>query len=177
MSFTPVPVVSTMENISLYLPHVLPHITHEIISEVFFQQELGSVKRVDFVSKLNKRGEYYHSAFVHFDYWFDNIISRNFQERLRNPQLVARLMYDDPWFWIVEENKSEKRAPSKPKLRIDLSDLKPTKLDFSPNKKRDSSSVQSEQSGWVDIAYVSCLEKEIHNLREENKKLQEMGSM
>jgi hypothetical protein len=42
---------------------------------------------------------------------------------------MTRVVYDDPYFWIIQENKSEKRAPGKPKLRIDLSDLKPRELE------------------------------------------------
>jgi hypothetical protein len=119
-----------MENISLYIPLVLPHITREMIMEVFYHFEIGQVKQVDLVPKLNKRGEYYHCAFVHFDFWFNSIAAQNIQERIRHtPHLMTRVVYDDPYFWIIQENKSEKRAPGKPKLRIDLSDLKPRELE------------------------------------------------
>ena len=99
------------------------------MAEVFLKQDMGCVKQIDFVSKTNARGDYYQSAYVHFEYWFDNVITRNFQERLRNPALLTRVMYDDPWFWVVKENHTEKHAPWKPKRRIDLSGLTPRNLD------------------------------------------------
>jgi hypothetical protein len=160
-----------MENISLYIPYVLPHIDGATILEVFYFLEIGNVKHVDFVSKLNKRGEYYNSAFVHFHYWFDNQANKNLQERIRNPDLIARVVYDDPYFWIVHENKTEKRVPGKPKLRIDLSELTAKKLEPEFDEV-----VELEESGdeepkittaIVDAAYLAYLENEVRELREE----------
>ena len=144
---------------------------------VFYNQEFGQVKHVDLIPKLNKRGEYYHCAFVHFHYWFDNIIARNMQERIRDPHLVARVMYDDPYFWIVQENKSEKRAPGKPKLRIDLSDLKPRELEPEFEQVVDFDDEDSEDdepkiiTAIVNVDYLHYLEEEVKELREENIRL------
>jgi hypothetical protein len=162
-----------MENISLYIPLVLPHVTRETITQVFYNQEIGQVKQVDLIPKLNKRGEYYHCAFVHFHYWFDNIIARNLQERIRDPHLVARVMYDDPYFWIVQENKSEKRAPGKPKLRIDLSDLKPRELEpeFEQVADLDEDDEPKITTAIVNVEYLHYLEQEVKELREENIRL------
>ena len=168
-----------MENISLYIPLVLPHITREMIMNVFYNQEIGQVKHVDLIPKLNKRGEYYHCAFVHFHYWFDNIIARNIQERIHNPHVITRVMYDDPYFWIVQENKSEKRAPGKPKLRIDLSDLKPRDLepefeqviDFDDDEPQDDDDEPKIITAIVNVDYLHYLEQEVKELREENIRL------
>ena len=45
---------------------------------------------------------------IHFEYWFNNIVVLNFQDRIRDPNREARIVYDDPWHWIVLENKSVK---------------------------------------------------------------------
>jgi hypothetical protein len=37
-----------------------------------------------------------------------------------NPNKEARVMYDDPWYWIVLENKGKKRVPGQRKPTIDL---------------------------------------------------------
>jgi len=157
-----------MENISLYIPRVFANISRETIIEVFLNQEIGSVKSVDLIPKMDSHGQYYNCAFVHFDYWFDNIVTRNLQTKIRNIGEQAKVMYDDPWYWIVFENKTEKRAPNKPKLRIDLSDLKPKNLltDFEAVAVKESNILN-----LVDDTYVSCLENEMHILRKENDNL------
>jgi hypothetical protein len=166
MSSTPVsPAAVGVENISLYIPYMKSDITGDKIAEVFLQQDFGYVRQVDFVPKLNKKGEYYHSAFVHFDYWFDNIAVQNFQERLRDSNKLTRVVYDDPYFWTVLENKSEKRVPGKPKMRLDLSDLKPRQLDpeFVAVIEDDT---PETVTAVVDVAYLAYLENEVRELRE-----------
>jgi hypothetical protein len=92
---------------SLYIPHVFSNISVEKISHAFESLGLGQVKKVDFVSKMGNTGEY-NAAYIHFEYWFDTDAARNFQDRVQNPDKEARLVYDDPWYWIVLENKSRK---------------------------------------------------------------------
>ena len=163
-----------MENISLYIPRVFANISRETISKVFLDQEIGSVKSVDFIPKMDSHGQYYNCAFVHFDYWFDNIIARNLQSKIRNIGELAKIVYDDPWYWVVFENKTEKRIPNKPKLRIDLSDLKPKNLlaDFEATvSQRPPTPIFDTTINLVDDAYVSCLENEMRILRDENQRL------
>jgi hypothetical protein len=171
MSSTPVSSAAAVgvENISLYIPYMKSDITGDKIAEVFLQQDFGYVRQVDLVPKLNKKGEYYHSAFVHFDYWFDNIAVQNFQERLRDSNKLTRVVYDDPYFWTVLENKSEKRVPGKPKMRIDLSDLKPRQLDpeFVAVIEDDIENGEPDTvTAVVDVAYLAYLENEVRELRE-----------
>jgi hypothetical protein len=97
---------TSVKNMSLYIPYVVATITEEMISYVFLYQKIGKVKRVDLVPKLDGKGEYYHCAFIHFEYWFDNIITSNIQKRLQNVNVETRIVYDDPWFWVIKENKS-----------------------------------------------------------------------
>lgn len=115
------------KNISLYIPYVFADISRETIANVFWKQEIGCVKSVDLVPKLDRNGHYYHIAFVHFYYWFDNIAAVNLLNKIRNSD-QARVVYDDPYFWNVLENKTEKKAQWKRKICIDLSDMKPTNL-------------------------------------------------
>ena len=163
-----------MENISLYIPRVFVNISRERMSEVFLNQEIGSVKSIDLVPKLDSHGQYYNCAFVHFNYWFDNVIARNLQTKIRTIGEQAKVMYDDPWYWVVLENKTEKRAPHKPKLRIDLSELNPKNLlaEFEATvSQRPPTPVMDTTFHLVDDAYVSCLENEMRILRENNEQL------
>lgn len=163
-----------MENISLYIPFMFPETTGEMVFDAFYKEEIGSVIQVDFISKMNKRGEYYYSAFVHFDYWFDTQNAINMQERIRNhPNLLTRIVYDDPHFWVIHENKSEKHAPGKPKLRIDLSDLKPRNLEseFEEESTLNYPNSKSRSTVVVDAEYFAYLQKENRDLKKENMNL------
>ena len=112
--------MSAIKNISLFIPHVYGNYTSSMVGDVFNQMCFGKVKNVDFVNKMGSDGKPYNAAYIHFSEWYDNTIASNFQERVMNPQKEARVMYDDPWYWIVLENKGKKYMPSQRKPRIDL---------------------------------------------------------
>jgi hypothetical protein len=112
-------------NISLYIPHIFPNFTKEDVKEIFENQKIGKVSNVDFVSKMGRDGKPYNAAYVHFEFWCDNISNRNFQSRVCDPNKEARIVYDEPWHWIVLENKARKYAPGERKPCIDLSSLNP----------------------------------------------------
>ena len=107
-------------NISLYIPHVFPNFTKEDVMEVFENQKIGKVSHVDFVSKMGQDGKAYNAAYIHFEFWCDTIANRNFQARICDPTKEARVVYDEPWYWIVLENKARKYAAGERKPRIDL---------------------------------------------------------
>jgi len=90
-------------NISLYIPRVFKNISGKRIEGIFHSLRIGKVRAVNFTPKVGKHG-HYNSVSVHFDYWYDNVAARNFQERVIAGK-EARIVYDDPWFWIVQEFK------------------------------------------------------------------------
>jgi hypothetical protein len=104
--------VDPFTNISLFIPRVFINITWQEIVQVFNQLRIGKVSRVDFQKKRGRDGRAYHSVFVHFEYWYDNVAARNFQARVLDPLQEARLVYDDPWHWIVLENNWQKNIDS-----------------------------------------------------------------
>ena len=116
---------NTIQNISLYIPHIFANYTKEDVSRVFNDLNIGKVKNIDFVSKMSKEGKVYNSAYIHFVEWYDTIVAHNFQSRVLDVNKEARLMYEDPWYWIVLENKAQKHNPGDRKTRIVL-DLAPT---------------------------------------------------
>ena len=46
--------------------------------------------------------------------------ARNFHARVRDPIKEARLIYEDPWYWVVLENKARKYIPGERKPCIVL---------------------------------------------------------
>ena len=102
-----------MTNImSVYIPHVFSNIDEARIIRVFDSLSIGKIKNIDFVAKTSKDGAVYNAAYIHLESWYDTVISQTFQERIRNPDKEARLVYDEPWYWIVLENRSVKRTPT-----------------------------------------------------------------
>jgi len=114
---------SSIKNISLYIPHIFENFSKKDVTDVFEYLKIGKVNYIDFIAKLGKDGKEYNSAYIHFDFWYNNQVSINFQNRVLNPDKEARLVYDDPWYWIVLENKGNKVTPGQRKIRIDLGDL------------------------------------------------------
>ena len=86
---------------SLYIPSVTSKTTEEQIKRVFKVLDLGVVSRVDFVEKDNGNS----MAFVHFEYWLLNNSSYHLQERIQI-EGQAKIVYNDPYYWIVMENSN-----------------------------------------------------------------------
>jgi len=93
-----------------------------MVAETFENLRIGNVKRVDFVYKRGSNGGF-NAVYIHFNYWYDNVAACNFQERVLDPNREARIVYDEPWYWIVLENKTKKVDSTKRKPRINLEAL------------------------------------------------------
>jgi hypothetical protein len=93
---------------SVFIPHVFQNINKSFIVKVFENQGIAKVKSIDLVPKISKNGEEYNAAYIHFDYWFTGEKSRNFQDRILNPNKEARIVYDDPWYWVILPNETKK---------------------------------------------------------------------
>ena len=90
---------------SLFIPHVFVKYSPEYIVHVFERLLIGKVNYVEFIPKLrhNQTVEYYNIC-VYFDYWYDNTATRNLQKKITSKSKEARIVYDDPWYWLVYEN-------------------------------------------------------------------------
>jgi hypothetical protein len=99
---------SINQQLSLFVPYMFPNITEARVSAVFSALLLGEVHHVDFIPKTDKNGKSYNAAYIHFAHWYESDTAARFQERVTNPGKEARLVYDEPWFWIVLENTAVK---------------------------------------------------------------------
>jgi len=124
---------------------------------VFEDLGFGVVSRVDLVYKESDGGQAYNSAYVHFSKWFDSKTNISFQERVLNSEREARIVYDDPWYWIVLENKSKRHNSGDRKPTINITDC---------GNKRDNSTMQ-----LVSLDYVQKLEEQNQQLEFENYEL------
>lgn len=141
--------MSSIKNISLFIPHVYANYTREKVMEVFDAMLIGKVKNVDFVQKMGSDGKPYNAAYIHFHEWYDNIAAHNFQSRVLNPDKEARVMYDDPWYWIVLENKGKKRVPGERKPRLELDTLNESIINPKPSSQVNLQNVFNAKSKSV----------------------------
>ena len=95
-------------NLSLYIPHVFLNLNESFIADMFESLRIGRVDRVDFVRKSDRYGKPYNAAYIHFAEWYTGPAVENFVERVKNPAKEARIVYEDPWYWIVLENTGKK---------------------------------------------------------------------
>ena len=114
--------MTTINNISIYIPHIFYNISKDKIVDILDKSMIGKVSNIDLIYKLNCNGDEYNAAYIHFEYWYDTVEARNFQENILNPHKEARLMYEDPWYWLVLENISKKYIKGDRKQRIDTSE-------------------------------------------------------
>uniref|UniRef100_A0A6C0BA89 Uncharacterized protein n=1 Tax=viral metagenome TaxID=1070528 RepID=A0A6C0BA89_9ZZZZ len=152
---------------SVFIPHVFPNIKHEHIAQAFTVHGYGIVKSVDFVSKTSADGKISRCAFVHFTHWFKGEGPDRFREKIEDPEKQARIVYDDPWFWIVLPNTGKKVE------RDPCADCAACTFARSERYQEPMRKIV-ETTDFVSASYVSALEKEISMLREENALLRRM---
>jgi hypothetical protein len=99
------------QSLSLFIPRVFNNIQKLDIMRIFKSLGLGVVEHVDFVAKKGKNGLRYNAAYIHFSHWFDTITTANFQEKVLTPSKEARVVYDDPWYWIALPNTNYHCSP------------------------------------------------------------------
>jgi hypothetical protein len=91
---------------SLYIPRVFLNITEEKIREVFETLELGEIERIDLVPRPYTSGTISaNMAFIYFKYWSQTVSAQNLASRIMDPRREARIVYDDPWYWILLPNR------------------------------------------------------------------------
>jgi len=112
-----------MNPMSLYIPHVFANFSKEKINSLFENLLLGKISRIDFVSKMGRDGSEYNSVYIHFEYWHDTVAANNFQERVADPKREARIVYDEPWYWVVLENRGTKHTPGDRKPRVFIDEI------------------------------------------------------
>jgi hypothetical protein len=90
-----------MSGYSVFIPRMFSNIGESRIRRIFHEHNIGNVERVDLVSKTSGNGDTYNMAFVHFDSMYDTESSANFRQDVENSDSKTKLVYDEPWFWLV----------------------------------------------------------------------------
>ncbi len=97
----------------LHIPCVcIPH-THDTewgFVKDRFEKVFGlhCVKRVDIISKRNKKNKMYNCVFVHFNKWPENPTAQGVRQKLMNGESI-KLIYDFPWYWKCYASRNTRR--------------------------------------------------------------------
>ena len=114
-----VPKYNIDQTLSMYIPYVSA--SAEYIKETIEDFGFGKVKRVDCVSRGNDEPS--SMAFIHMEYWEEDALTENFQERIKNSEKEARIVYDDPNYWIILPNKNP-LSDEMHKMQVEIDYLK-----------------------------------------------------
>jgi hypothetical protein len=93
---------------SVFIPFVFPNISKERIAGAFHANGLAEVESIDLVPKIDAKGRQCNYAFVHLKRWYDTDVSVSFREKLGGSSKQARVVYDDPWYWVILPNTARK---------------------------------------------------------------------
>jgi hypothetical protein len=96
---------------SLFIPVIYTTIGEEKVREVFEKGNIAIIASVNFVPKVINNGSgnkkiNVNMAFIHVAYWIPSESSKRFQNEIRSNEKGTKLTYNDPYYWIVLENKS-----------------------------------------------------------------------
>ena len=132
---------------SIFIPRVFANITKERITHIVENVvPLGGVERIDMVEIDEKTNR----VWVHFTHWYDTEFVNEFKKLLLDETKQAKIVYDDPWFWIVLKN-THRIANGQPKIRIDLEE--PTPPVSSPPKSTITFTTPQRRKyhAWADV--------------------------
>jgi hypothetical protein len=98
------------QKFDLFVPNMFPNITGEYVVEVFRKLDIGEVRHVDFNFKKDRNGKLYKSAHIFMHRWFNCETAIDLQNKILTAtfQKPARVVYNDPYNWVLLENKTTK---------------------------------------------------------------------
>ena len=131
------------------------------VKDVFELLDYGVVKKVDLVVK---REQNYNVAYVHFRKWNESRMVERFQESILNDG-SARVVYNDPTYWIVCENTGDPRTPGDRKKVINVDDLY-EEGEIPEYDYEQEDECEEEAYDHVSRDYIDLLESNISELRE-----------
>jgi hypothetical protein len=88
---------------SIVIPFVEPEYTAEFIANVFWRQLIAQVGIITLLT-YSRNNNIYSMAYVTIDEWHDSENAYNFIQRLKNPNMEARLVYSEDNWWNVYIN-------------------------------------------------------------------------
>ena len=85
------------QNLIIYIPSISNEISTEFVSNLFRLLGIATVSYIHLQQIDNLTNE----ATVYMNHWYHNQCVENLQEKINDPSRQARLIYDDPNYWIL----------------------------------------------------------------------------
>ena len=112
---------------SIYIPRVFSNIHPNVIGQTFERLNIGVVNHIQVIQRPKKKGKSSaYMAFVYFKEWFNNQSALNLAERVLDPEKQARVVYDDPYYWIILPNTTKTKGKGKSKSPQQVSSSVPS---------------------------------------------------
>jgi len=96
------PNLTINQDLVIYIPNIRNEIRADFIIDQFRKLDIADVGYIH----LKKKDDLYNAVTIYMDNWHHNQVVENLQDRINNPNLIARLIYDDPLYWELY-NKAE----------------------------------------------------------------------
>jgi len=158
-----VPQYNIDQELSMYIPYVSAD--GEFIKDTIEDFGFGKVKRVDCVARGNDGST--SMAFIHMELWEENTLVENFQHRIKSSDREARIVYDDPKYWIILPNKNPVNVDVNEKMNNMQSEI-----DILRNENEELNENFKKLCWFINLhdANIEYLCKEITKLKTENTK-------
>lgn len=118
------------------------------IAEQFHNYNIGSVDRVDLITKMTPEGYPFYIAFIHFAEWYNNFQAKGLQKAVFNPNQKAKMYVSQRSYWIVCENKkplTEKEVEMKEIIYKQEKELETLKKELEAMKHYEQASPEAKQ--------------------------------
>jgi len=151
----------------LYIPRMNTYWADpEKITEVFHKQNIGIVSRVEIIKKKvsNDRkeqrkhvgGNFIRSAHVYFTTWHDTVANRNLQIRILDPEREGRLVFDDPWYWLLIKSNRNKDESRLRHIELVIDDLN-EQMNTIRQKEEETKAVLYRQNEAIQLLQDFCM--------------------
>jgi hypothetical protein len=102
-----------MSQLSLYIPIISESISEAYIKKMFLMNNIGKIKRVDFVKNKNKNRR---EAFIHFIEWFDTDEAKEIKKDILDSSSKTKFKYGPSSnYWPLLVNINANRKINNPK--------------------------------------------------------------
>ena len=104
-----------MSSFTVFIPRVFTNIREDRITKVFHDLNIGNVGKIDLVKRTNKQGKSFNMAFIHFDHLYQSDSANEFHRDILEDK-KSKVVYDDPWFWLVLPFEEKEQNSTTPQL-------------------------------------------------------------
>jgi hypothetical protein len=83
---------------SLCIPWIFSTIDENFIHDTISKLSLGKISSIEFLERVNQKGQRYKIGFIHFEKWYWTPAAQETRKRLITGNEI-KIIYNAPWFW------------------------------------------------------------------------------